>query len=74
MAINSINNALSVSYQAPLRGESDGDKNDKVKNPAIAPQNNVKDNDSGDSTVKKAPSVQPQESKSSVKRTIDTFA
>lgn len=74
MAITSINNALAASYQAPVYGKNGADKDDKGKDPATAPENHAKNHDSGDNTVKKAPTVQPQESKSSVKQTIDTFA
>jgi hypothetical protein len=76
MAINPVGNSTYVPPQSQAKeAGSSVNANNKVNHPAVAPQNNVvNDGDSDNRGVKKAAAVQPQESKSSVKQTINKFA
>ncbi|MBF0559574.1 MAG: hypothetical protein HQL08_12440 [Nitrospirae bacterium] len=73
MAINPVNNAPLVPPQALPKQGGNVNVNNKVNNPAVAPQSKVA-NDGDDTGVKKAAEVQPQESKSKVQATINKFA
>jgi len=76
MSINAINNDSVVPPQAlPKQSGNNVNVNNKVNNPAVAPQSYAtNDGDKDDTGVKKATAVQPEEGKSVVKQTLDKFA
>ncbi len=74
MSINPINTPTATPQAPPQRAHSDKDKDDVVRNGAVAPQSGTNDKDNDDTGVKKAVAVQKQESRPGVKQAIDTFA
>lgn len=74
MSISPVNNAATTVSSLPLK-HADQNINNKANHPAVAPENyNANDGDKDDKAIKKAAPVQPQESKSTVKQTINKFA
>lgn len=74
MAINPVSGAATAVSHLPLK-QADDNANNKVNHPAVAPQSKVENHGTADDkAIKKAVEVQPQESKSTVKRTINKFA
>ncbi len=74
MSINPISNPVAAPQAPPQKAHSDKDKDDVVRNGAVAPQSGTNDKDNDDTGVKKAVAVQKQGAQPGLKQAIDTFA
>ncbi len=74
MAINPVSSAATAVSHVQSK-QANENANNKVNHPAVAPQSKVENHGAADDkAIKKAAPVQPQESKSTVKRTINKYA